>query len=160
MRGTSPGQRRAAVRTQAFSIDHRHHMNLAYERQQVEDDLLSRVEADMARESSVVEVKNLRHLERLLEATGGRVVVLSFFSRSCGICKDVRRELDKLSRESHHQRAGIVFLCADTLDDYDWPSDLARYFNIQVRNVLSVERRKLHTRLRELLWKNAPSARR
>ena len=51
--------------------------------------------------------------------------------RSCGICKDVLRELEAVCRESRQQRARIVFLAHDLQDAWDWPSDIARWYKLK-----------------------------
>jgi thiol-disulfide isomerase/thioredoxin len=182
---------RRDVRAAVFRIDHRHHLNLMYERQQADEEVLARAAADV-HSQQVVTVRHLRHLEVLLEATGGRVAVLLLHSRSCGICKDVQLELEALAAESHSARAGVVFMAHDVMDEFDFPSGLARFYavrsvprllffvdgavvkmvgmpdvrqvsrgtSLQVKGSLRAERLHLSTLLRELLFKNAPSARR
>lgn len=118
--------------TRAFHIDHRHHLNLAWQRQVEEDRLLSpeALSADLAR-NSVLEIRNLRHLDVLLEAAGGRLVVLALYSTSCGLCKELRQTYQSICTQSHSQRARTVFLEHDVNDEFDFPSDLARYYRIR-----------------------------
>ncbi|EFN52684.1 hypothetical protein CHLNCDRAFT_138664 [Chlorella variabilis] len=165
-------------------------MELQWQRQQAQEQLLAAVPASLAG-GSVIEVAGLAHLEALLEAAAGQLVVLTVYSRSCGICKDVLRELEAVCRESRQQRARIVFLRHDMQDAWDWPSDVARYYKLrsaprflffvdgallrtagiadsrtaagsrsQVQRMLHSEHRKLRETLWELLAQHAPSARR
>lgn len=116
----------------AFHIDHRHHLNLAWERQKEQDRILSpeNINADLTG-NAVVSVKSLTHLETLLEAAGGRLVVLALYSTSCGVCKEVRRIFEEACADSHKQRARTVFMEHDVNDEFDFPSDLARYYRIK-----------------------------
>lgn len=116
----------------AFHIDHRHHLNLAWERQKEQDRILSpeNVNADLTG-NAVVSVKSLTHLETLLEAAGGRLVVVALYSTSCGVCKEVRRVFEDVCVDSHKQRARTVFMEHDVNDEFDFPSDLARYYRIK-----------------------------
>lgn len=165
-------------------------MELQWERQQQQEQLLAAVPSSLA-SGSVVEVQDLVHLEHILEAASGQLVVLTVYSRSCGICKDVLLELESVCRESRQQRARIVFLRHDMQDAFDWPSEISRMYKLrsaprflffvdgalvrsasmadsrmlatsrtQVQRVLHYEHRKLRDTLWELLVKNTPSARR
>ena len=73
-------------------------------------------------------MQNLAHLERLLEVAGGAVVVLTCYSRSCGICKDVLREVAGISHELAAAKARTVFLVHDIMDPADWLTDVARFY--------------------------------
>ena len=116
----------------AFHIDHRHHLNLAWERQKEQDRILSpeAINADLTG-NAVVPVQNLTHLEALLDAAGGRLVVLALYSTSCGICKELRSVFGEVCVDSHKQRARTVFMEHDVNDEFDFPSDLARYYRIK-----------------------------
>jgi hypothetical protein len=113
-----------------FQIDRRRSLELAWERQHKEDELLARVENDIA-EPRVVEISNLTHLEAALDAMHGRLAVLALYSRSCGVCKEIRQDLDSICRGSHRQRAGIVYLQHDVYDEFDSPSDICRYYRVK-----------------------------
>ncbi|KAL4451444.1 hypothetical protein ABPG77_009516 [Micractinium sp. CCAP 211/92] len=114
----------------AFQIDRRHHLELQWQRQAEQDALLAGVPAAL-QSGRVLEVQSLQHLERILEAASGQLVVLTVYSRSCGICKAVLRELEAVCAESRQQRARIVFLRHDLHDAFDWPSDVARMYTIK-----------------------------
>lgn len=124
-------QRRRCAPPRAFHIDHRHHLNLAWERQKREEEELARVGRDVESTHAVVRTKNLQHLEKLLEAAGGRLVILALHSPSCGVCKEVFRGYEQICRESHSQRARIIFLSHDVVDEFDSASDIARYYSIK-----------------------------
>jgi thiol-disulfide isomerase/thioredoxin len=165
-------------------------MDLALERQQRDDAILARAEADVAA-GAMISVQSLRHLERLLEAAGGQVVVLFMRSSSCGICKELQRELAAVCAAYRRQRAGVVFLETDICDEFDSESELARFYRVrsvprllffvdgaviratgmadvrqvsgtrtQLRRSLDYNRRYVTGALQELLLKNTPSARR
>ncbi|KAL4420616.1 hypothetical protein ABPG75_010272 [Micractinium tetrahymenae] len=105
-------------------------MELQWQRQVEQDALLAAVPAAL-QSGGVLEVQSLPHLERILEAASGQLVVLTVYSRSCGICKAVLRELEAVCRESRQQRARIVFLRHDLHDAFDWPSDVARMYALK-----------------------------
>ncbi|KAH7623016.1 hypothetical protein Ndes2526B_g02310 [Nannochloris sp. 'desiccata'] len=161
-------------------------MNLSWERQNLAAELLT----PQALQTSltlpaVVSIKNLSHLEMLLDVAGGRLAVLYLYTTSCGVCKEMQRLFQVTCQESHKQKARTVFLEHDVNDEYDSLSDLARYYRVKavprflffidgalvrtmtmadIRSVKNVsvanEHHKLRTILFELLIKNAPSSRR
>jgi thiol-disulfide isomerase/thioredoxin len=161
-------------------------MNLSWERQQISDQQLTPLALETSlSQPAVVSIKDLSHLEMLLENAGGRLAVLYLYSRSCGVCKEMQRLYERTCEESHEQKARTVFLEADVNDEYDSLSDLARYYRIKsvprflffidgalvrtmtmadIRSVKNVSVANEHQRLRailfELLIKNAPSSRR
>ena len=51
--------------------------------------------------------------------------------RSCGICKDVLRELAEAAADCRRQRAGAVFLAHDMHDAWDTPTDVARFYALR-----------------------------
>jgi len=116
--------------TQAFHIDHRHHLNLAWERQKKEEEELGRVKSSIEC-GNVVPVRNLQHLDLLMDAAGGRLVIVALHSCSCGVCKDLLRAFEQICSESRSQRAGIIFLSHDVINEFDYPSDVARYYAIK-----------------------------
>ncbi|PSC71718.1 thioredoxin-like chloroplastic [Micractinium conductrix] len=105
-------------------------MELQWKRQAEADAVLAGVPAALTA-GGVLEVAGLAHLERILEEATGQLVVLTVYSRSCGICKEVVRELEGICHESRQQRARIVFLTHDMNDEFDWPSDLARMYKLR-----------------------------
>ena len=63
----------------ALRIDRRQHLELAWQRQQGEDELL-KVPATAAA-ATVTEVRNLAHLEQLVDSAGSAVVLLYCYSK-------------------------------------------------------------------------------
>lgn len=124
------GGRRLLEGPCAFQIDHRYHMEKAWERQEKALKLLENVANDV-RKPDILHVSDLCHLEAILEAVGGQLVILYLHSRSCGICKEIRRGYTELCNDSHAQRAGIVFLEHDIYDEFDYISDLARFYRLK-----------------------------
>jgi thiol-disulfide isomerase/thioredoxin len=136
-RASSPRHNRTTSRTppqtispHAFSIDRNKHLDLAWQRQLEQEQLIKQAAND-AIADNVTQVYNLPHLESLIEAAGGSVVVVSFFSRSCGICKDVLRELDAVCKDAHGSKARIVFLKHDIYNEYDFLSDISRLYAVK-----------------------------
>lgn len=118
--------------TGAFHIDRRHHMELAWERQLQHERLLSGTTAEaLAASADVVAVLDTRHLERVLEVCSGAVVVLALHSASCGLCKEVLRDLGDVLRECRCQQARVVFLKHDIMDEFDGYSDVAREYGVR-----------------------------
>ena len=60
----------------------RHHLELQWQRQQEQEQLLAAVPSALA-SGGVIEVQGLLHLERVLEAASGQLVALTVYSR-CG----------------------------------------------------------------------------
>jgi thiol:disulfide interchange protein len=163
-------------------------MNLSWDRQQLQDEKTTPQALEAAvTQPAVTTIKDLSHLEMLLDAAGGRLAVLYLFSRSCGVCNEMRRLYNDTCQESHElaDSAAAVFLEHDVNDEYDSISDLARYYNVRavpkflffvegalvktmtmadIRAVKNVSVAHEHHRLRhilfELLNKNSPSSRR
>lgn len=79
-------------------IDRRHHMELAWKRQmQLEADIDA--ELRTGPEGVVWQVRDLAHLERIHKVSGGRVVVMLAYNRSCGSCKRAIECLQQMSRQ-------------------------------------------------------------
>lgn len=89
-------------------------MELAWKRQSALDDMLTRELAQVGKEGRVWEVRDLAHLDRIHQAAGNRVVVLSAYSRSCGCCKRALQHLDIMA-----QQVRLCLSCA-LAPDY-WP---------------------------------------
>lgn len=102
-------------------------MERAWERQDEAMKRLESVESDIL-EPKILKVSDLRHLEAVLDAVGGRLVVLYLHSRSCGVCKELRRGYVEVCEGSHRQKDGIVFLEHDIFDEFDFLSDVARFY--------------------------------
>lgn len=63
----------------ALHIDRRQHLELAWQRQQGEDELL-KVPITLAG-STVIEVRSLAHLDQLVEGAGSAIVLLYLYSK-------------------------------------------------------------------------------
>lgn len=105
-------------------------MELQWQRHQEQEQLLAAVPASLAG-GGIIEVSSLAHLEALLGAAGGQLVVLTAYTRSCGICKHVLRELEVVLCEARQQRARIVFMRHDLQDAWDFPTDVARWYKLK-----------------------------
>lgn len=122
----------ARVQTQAINIDRRRHLELSWQRQSEAEDLLSQglpwYPAD-----EVVTVRNLAHLEHLLgsASAGSSVVVVGFYARSCGACKEVFRQYRALCGAAARQRAGVRFLAHDVHNEFDDRSDISRLYGVR-----------------------------
>jgi hypothetical protein len=79
-------------------IDRKMHMELAWNRQLAADAALDS-ELQRGPEGQVWDVRDLRHLERVHQVAGSRVVVVCAYSRSCGCCKRVLEHLETMSRQ-------------------------------------------------------------
>ena len=124
-------QHRSSV-VQALFIDRRHHLELAWERMERQAELLAPENLHLAlSKCDVISVKNLTHLEALLEHAGGQLVCLSLYSASCGVCSELRRSIRSICTDLRHQRARTIFLEHDIYDEFDFPSDVARYYRVK-----------------------------
>jgi hypothetical protein len=81
---------RAACQPRAISIDRRHHMELAWRRQQ-ELDAQAPQDLELLNSGKVLEVRDLAHLEALQQSFESSVIVVCFYKRSCGTCKSTLR---------------------------------------------------------------------
>ena len=63
----------------ALHIDRRHHLELAWQRQKGEEDFLKQQAVGTG--PCVLEVRNLTHLEQLVDQAGSAVVLLYFYSK-------------------------------------------------------------------------------
>ena len=73
--------------TQAFHIDRRYHLDNQWLRQQQQEDMLSKITPQTVLGSEIVPVQDGRHFEALLQAAGGSLVVLLFYSRVSLACE-------------------------------------------------------------------------
>jgi len=64
---------------QALHIDRRQHLELAWQRQQGEEELLK--QQLIVKVPTVIEVRSLAHLDQLIESAGSAVVLLYFYSK-------------------------------------------------------------------------------
>lgn len=53
----------------------------------------------------VIEVQDLEHLESLIDKAGSSLVVVCFYTRSCGACKALLKEFLALCEEAKAQQA-------------------------------------------------------
>ncbi|KAK9839314.1 hypothetical protein WJX81_007280 [Elliptochloris bilobata] len=177
-------QRRAAVSPRAFHIDRKHHLELAWQRQQIEEALRGAEECSCPLQCAA-EVRSLAHLERHIDKASSSVVIIAFYSRSCGICRSILHHYSALCKEAGGQRAGVRFLKHNVRDDFDDLTDVAAFYSVksvpsflylvggaQMRRVSvpdvrqSAEPtaqllgwRRMQSVLREMLFRAAPSAR-
>lgn len=105
-------------------------MELEWQRHEQQAAMLANVPAALLA-GGVLEVQSLVHLETILQEATGQLVVLTVYSRSCGICKQVLQELEEVCRESRQQRARIVFLRHDMNDEFDNASEVARMYSLK-----------------------------
>lgn len=63
----------------ALHIDRRQHLELAWQRQQGEDELL-KIPVSLSG-STVIEVRSLAHLDQLVDGAGSAVVLLYLYSK-------------------------------------------------------------------------------
>jgi hypothetical protein len=91
------------VDTAAFQIDRREHLENAWIRQQEMDDLLQRVQLGTM-STTVTDVRSQPHLDKLLEASGGSVVVLFFHTKASFIT----RNSSLTSLLAHHARKELA----------------------------------------------------
>lgn len=89
------------------------------------------MEAAVHNANSIISVTDLQHLERILSVAGGRICLLFLYSCSCGVCKSLIEILEEICRDSNNQKAGIVFLKHDIMNEYDFPSDISRYYAVK-----------------------------
>eukprot|EP00803_Ostreobium_quekettii_P011667 evm.model.scf_682EXC.7 EVM.evm.TU.scf_682EXC.7 scf_682EXC:35645-39268(-) len=114
----------------AIRIDRRRHLELAWQRQQEEERVLEE-QASTSLGQGVLEVRNLRHLDLLLEKAGNSVVVIFFYSKSCGACKQILDSCSRLCSQSQQERANVVFLKHNVYNDFDSPTDVVRMYGIR-----------------------------
>ena len=82
-----------------IKIDRRRHMEIAWKRQQ---QLELEIDAELKAgplSGSVWEVRGLGHLEKIHEASKGRIVVMLAYNRSCGCCKRAIEFLEAMKRQ-------------------------------------------------------------
>lgn len=47
----------------------------------------------------VMEIQDLQHLESVVDKAGSSLVVVFFYTRSCGVCKELLRDFEQLCQE-------------------------------------------------------------
>ncbi|GMH35496.1 hypothetical protein BSKO_03364 [Bryopsis sp. KO-2023] len=186
--GTRPGRfaNPRAGQVQCLKIDRGKHLENAWRRQQDEEARLCREMKGLSGKS-VVEVKSLNQHDTVLDKAGNSLVVVFFYSRACGSCKEVLKSYEALSQEYRRQNASVIFTKHDVLDEFDHRSDITRMYQVRavpsfgffaggalvtrlvmrdtrgirgkmIRTELLRDRKKLADTLRQLLFRFAPSA--
>eukprot|EP00878_Enallax_costatus_P035109 GHUV01039086.1.p1 GENE.GHUV01039086.1~~GHUV01039086.1.p1 ORF type:complete len:157 (-),score=24.51 GHUV01039086.1:749-1219(-) len=79
----------------------------------------------------VVEIKDLEHLDSLVDKAGNSLVVVCFYTRSCGACKALLQEFQHLCEEAKAQQVRAVFARHNLLDEFDSWSDLSVWHKIR-----------------------------
>ncbi|KAI8476610.1 MAG: thioredoxin-like protein [Monoraphidium minutum] len=127
-RRAAPPPRRAAVRVAAIHIDRRQHLENSWRRQAERETLLQRA----PQHGEVTEVRDLEHLEALLDKCGSELLVVCLYTKSCGACKLALKRLDALCAEASRARVRAVFARHNVIDEYDQWSDVARLHRSRV----------------------------
>ncbi|CAL5229040.1 g12289 [Coccomyxa viridis] len=181
-------QARGRIEVQSLNIDRRQHLEQAWRRQEAEQAAMDLEGSSCCGVDCVTELKNLAHLDRIVESASSSVVAIAFYSRSCGICKEMLKHYSKLCRESGGQMAGARFLKHNIRDDFDDLTDVARLYGIRavpcfvffiggaqmkrmsmmdsrqnpeaVKRLIGWQRNRLDDSLREMIFRAAPSAHR
>lgn len=84
------------VDVQAIYIDRRQHMEIAWQTQMQREAV---TQGGASTPGVVTEIQDIQHLEQLLERSGSSLVVIYFYSRSCGACKQALRCFEELCKE-------------------------------------------------------------
>lgn len=179
--------RRAQFKVTALHIDRRAHLERAWQKQkELEEKLV--VVTRPASSPLPVEVACLAHLERYVEIAGSSIIVVAFYSRSCGACKQMLQHYTEICQEACSQRAGVKFLKHNVRDEFDDITDIARLYRIKnvpcfvfisggammksmpmpdsridpssIRKLMGSQAGHLSAALRQMLFKDTPSARR
>jgi thiol-disulfide isomerase/thioredoxin len=103
-------------------------MELAWKRQQERDEMLKHG----AVSGKVLEIQDLQHLESVVEKAGSSLLVVFFYTRSCGVCKELLRDFQQLCDEAKSQQIRAVFASHNLLDDFDYWSDISVWHKIRV----------------------------
>ncbi|WIA41159.1 hypothetical protein OEZ86_004778 [Tetradesmus obliquus] len=103
-------------------------MELAWKRQQERDERLKQ----QLVLGKVVEIQDLEHLESLLDKAGSSLVVVAFYTRSCGVCKELLKEFQSMCEEAKAAQVRAVFARHNLLDEFDSWSDISVWHKIRV----------------------------
>lgn len=103
-------------------------MELAWKRQQERDELLKQD----AVSGKVMDIQDLQHLESVVDKAGSSLLVVFFYTRSCGVCKELLRDFTQLCEEAKSQKIRAVFARHNLLDDFDYWSDISVWHKIRV----------------------------
>jgi len=189
--GKHPVCRRPSVqppplqRVNALHIDRRAHLERAWKEQK---DAEAWPAPGMEASSSTAEVTTLAQLERVVQEAGSEIVVVAFYSRSCGACKQMLQMYRAKCQEAWRQKAGVRFLEHNIRDEFDDITGIARLYRIKsvpsvvffcggakmksmpmpdsrmdphsIRWLIGSQSGRLDTALRQMLFEETPSARR
>ena len=117
-----------------FSIDRRAYLVNSYQRQMQKEQALEQLikEISEGQASEPIEMQDIASLEALVEAIGpSRIVVLFFYSKTCGVCKKAAAVYESMAKEAKGSRARAVFLKHNIYDEYDHRSDLSKMHKIR-----------------------------
>lgn len=117
-----------------FTIDRKAYLISSFQRQEAKEQALELLIKTISegQTSEPIEVPDLSALEALVGAIGpSRIVVLFFFSKTCGVCKQAAIVYERMAAEAKSSRARVVFLKHNIYDEYDHRSDLARLHKIR-----------------------------
>lgn len=112
----------------AIHIDRRQHLELAWKRQQERDEMLKQG----AVSGKVMEIQDLQHLESVVDKAGSSLLCVFFYTRSCGVCKELLRDFTSLCEEAKSQKIRAVFARHNLIDDFDSWSDISVWNRIRV----------------------------
>lgn len=91
---------RRSVAPKALQIDRRAHLELAWQRQAEQEERLEQLcAASSSGADEVLEISDLAQLEAVCANSGGRVVCVFMYSRTCGVCKEAAQRFEVLRRE-------------------------------------------------------------
>lgn len=115
---------------QAFHIDRAKHLEYAWKRQEEREQLQAAEQAGNP-VGSVIDIRDLLQLEQLFSRAGNNLVVVFFYSKSCGVCKETAQRYELVRRETQSQRARVVFAKHNVINEFDEASDVARYYKVK-----------------------------
>jgi len=178
-------QRVCLQRVRALHIDRRAHLERAWKEQK---DAEAWAVRGMEASSSTAEITTLQQLEQVVQQAGSQIVVVAFYSRSCGACKQMLQIYRAKCQEAWRQKAGVRFLEHNIRDEFDDITGIARLYRVRsvpsvvffcggakmksmpmpdsrmdpnsIRWLMGSQAGRLDTALRQMLFEETPSARR
>lgn len=164
-------------------------MELAWQRQQ-QYEAQAPHDIELLSSGKVLELRDLSHLETLTSAFESTVIVICFYKRSCGTCKNMLLKYGQLAQDAKREWARAVFLKHNIINEFDDVSDVARLHKVKatpgfiffddgavvkrlslrdareiagdkgdLQQAMSDDVSKLHSTVRQVIWKAAPGAR-
>mmetsp|Transcript_2968 Transcript_2968/g.7287 ORF Transcript_2968/g.7287 Transcript_2968/m.7287 type:complete len:213 (-) Transcript_2968:831-1469(-) len=127
-----PAQSRGRLQCHALHIDRRAGFEESWRRQQEKEQRAATLDLTHGSNGEVFEVRDLSDLEMVADKAGSNLVILFFYSKTCGVCKDARRRFEVMCQDAARSRARVVFCSADVHDEYDHTSDVARWHKVRV----------------------------